>query len=267
VIQFFAPLMTHASPSCTANVRMEAGSDPASGSDSAKAGVISPEARRGSQRCFCSSGAEQRDGQGAELLDHQDERGGGARLGDLLHGDLQHERSGARAAVLDGEREAEDVVLGEQPAHVPRVLPGAVDLRGARADPLVDDLPDHAAELLELLRDVVHAGAEAGLRGGHAPKGRRRPPGVPLRLPVLPGGYATSMGIGTSIFLIAVGAILRFAVTADISGLELSTVGVILMVVGVLGLLLSILAMTMWADRGGRTVVRDRYADPADPRY
>jgi hypothetical protein len=75
------------------------------------------------------------------------------------------------------------------------------------------------------------------------------------------------MGIGTSIFLIAVGAILRFAVTADISGLELSTVGLILMVVGVIGLLLSILAMTMWADRGGRTVARDRYADPADPRY
>lgn len=72
------------------------------------------------------------------------------------------------------------------------------------------------------------------------------------------------MGIGTSIFLIAVGAILRFAVTADISGLELSTVGVILMVVGVLGLLLSILAMTLWADRTARTdraVVRDPYAD------
>jgi uncharacterized membrane protein YbaN (DUF454 family) len=53
-------------------------------------------------------------------------------------------------------------------------------------------------------------------------------------------------------------------VTADISGLELSTVGVILMVVGVLGLLLSILAMTLWADRTPRTdraVVRDPYAD------
>jgi hypothetical protein len=78
------------------------------------------------------------------------------------------------------------------------------------------------------------------------------------------------MGIGTSIFLIAVGAILRFAVTADISGLELSTVGVILMVVGVLGLLLSILAMTLWADRAGRgdrAVVRDPYADRMDPRY
>jgi hypothetical protein len=75
------------------------------------------------------------------------------------------------------------------------------------------------------------------------------------------------MGIGTSIFLIAVGAILRFAVTADISGIELSTVGVILMVVGVIGLLLSILAMTLWADRSGRAVVRDPYADRMDPRY
>ena len=40
------------------------------------------------------------------------------------------------------------------------------------------------------------------------------------------------MGIGTSIFLIAVGAILYFAVNADISGLEISTVGLILMIVG-----------------------------------
>ena len=40
------------------------------------------------------------------------------------------------------------------------------------------------------------------------------------------------MGIGTSIFLIAVGAILYFAVNASISGLEISTVGLILMIVG-----------------------------------
>ena len=37
------------------------------------------------------------------------------------------------------------------------------------------------------------------------------------------------MGIGTSLFLIAVGAILYFAVNADISGLEITTVGLILM--------------------------------------
>lgn len=77
------------------------------------------------------------------------------------------------------------------------------------------------------------------------------------------------MGIGTSIFLIAVGAILKFAVTASVSGISLATVGVILMVVGALGLVLSILAMTLWADRAARVdrpLVRDRYVDPADPR-
>jgi uncharacterized protein DUF6458 len=57
------------------------------------------------------------------------------------------------------------------------------------------------------------------------------------------------VGIGTSIFLIAVGAILKYAVTADVSGVDVNTVGVILMVVGVVGLLLSLLWMTIWADR------------------
>jgi hypothetical protein len=73
------------------------------------------------------------------------------------------------------------------------------------------------------------------------------------------------MGIGTSIFLIAVGAILRYAVNADISGLEISTVGLILMIAGVLGLLISLLYMTLWSRgrtaapaAGERTVVRDR---------
>ena len=48
------------------------------------------------------------------------------------------------------------------------------------------------------------------------------------------------MGIGTSIFLIALGAILYFAVNADISGLEISTIGLILMIVGILGLIISL---------------------------
>jgi TRAP-type C4-dicarboxylate transport system permease small subunit len=55
--------------------------------------------------------------------------------------------------------------------------------------------------------------------------------------------------IGTSIFLIAVGAILRYAVTADVEGINLDTAGLILMIVGVLALLLSLLWMTIWADR------------------
>ena len=48
------------------------------------------------------------------------------------------------------------------------------------------------------------------------------------------------MGIGTSIFLIAVGAILRYAVTVTVQGVELQTVGLILMIVGVLGLVLGL---------------------------
>ena len=67
------------------------------------------------------------------------------------------------------------------------------------------------------------------------------------------------MGIGTSILLIAVGAILRYAVTADVSGIDLDVVGLILMLVGVVGLLISIFWMAVWADRRrGDAVVADR---------
>jgi hypothetical protein len=69
------------------------------------------------------------------------------------------------------------------------------------------------------------------------------------------------MGIGTSIFLIAVGAILKFAVHTSISGLSLQTVGVILMVVGVLGLVLSLFWLTAWRDRRRDVVVDDRRRD------
>jgi Domain of unknown function (DUF6458) len=68
------------------------------------------------------------------------------------------------------------------------------------------------------------------------------------------------MGIGTSLFLIAVGAILYFAVNADIQGLEISTIGIILMVVGVVGLVISLffLSSARRAPATERTVVRDR---------
>ena len=69
------------------------------------------------------------------------------------------------------------------------------------------------------------------------------------------------MGIGTSIFLIAIGAILYFAVNADISGLEISTVGLILMIVGILGLIISLYLMSMASRRGAaadRPVARER---------
>jgi protein-S-isoprenylcysteine O-methyltransferase Ste14 len=72
------------------------------------------------------------------------------------------------------------------------------------------------------------------------------------------------MGIGTSIFLIAVGAILRFAVTATVSGIDIATVGTILLVVGVVGLLISLLYMTLWADRTRPAAVDRTTAPPAD---
>ena len=56
------------------------------------------------------------------------------------------------------------------------------------------------------------------------------------------------MGIGVSILLIAVGAILTWAVNASVSGLELTTIGWILMIVGALGLVLS---MIFWSSWGG----------------
>jgi hypothetical protein len=48
------------------------------------------------------------------------------------------------------------------------------------------------------------------------------------------------MTIGTSLFLIAVGAILKFATHFHLIGIDLHTVGVILMVVGIVGLLLGL---------------------------
>jgi membrane-bound ClpP family serine protease len=74
------------------------------------------------------------------------------------------------------------------------------------------------------------------------------------------------MTLGTSLLLIAIGAILRFAVNVSTSGFNVHTVGVILMIVGAVGLILSLLYMTMW-DRRER-VVRDRavvYDDPDVP--
>ena len=71
------------------------------------------------------------------------------------------------------------------------------------------------------------------------------------------------MTIGTSLFLLAVGAILKFAVSDEVSGVDLSTVGVILMIVGVIGLLLSLLYMNIW-NRNTRDAgyVREREYGP-----
>jgi Domain of unknown function (DUF6458) len=73
------------------------------------------------------------------------------------------------------------------------------------------------------------------------------------------------MGLGTSIFLIAVGAILRYAVTASVSGVDLAVVGLILMIVGAVGLLISLFYMLAWSSRRG--VARDRVIEREPPAY
>ena len=52
------------------------------------------------------------------------------------------------------------------------------------------------------------------------------------------------MRIGSSLVLIAIGAILKFAVTTSVSGISIPTVGVVLMVVGIAGLVISIILAT-----------------------
>ena len=71
------------------------------------------------------------------------------------------------------------------------------------------------------------------------------------------------MGIGASLFLLAVGAILTFAVTVEAEGFNINTVGWILMIVGGIGLLFSLLFWSSFAPfgsdrRGERVVERER---------
>lgn len=72
------------------------------------------------------------------------------------------------------------------------------------------------------------------------------------------------MGIGASVFLIAIGAILAFAVDFTVSGLEINTIGIILMVCGAIGLLLTMLVFGR-RDRAvvgeERVVTRERDRD------
>ncbi|MBV8957980.1 MAG: hypothetical protein JOZ37_10035 [Actinobacteria bacterium] len=63
------------------------------------------------------------------------------------------------------------------------------------------------------------------------------------------------MGLGTSIFLIAVGAILDFAVKVNTNGVNLHTIGAILMIVGAIGVVLSLIFWSSWGGFGGRDVV------------
>jgi Domain of unknown function (DUF6458) len=73
------------------------------------------------------------------------------------------------------------------------------------------------------------------------------------------------MGIGVSLILIAIGAILIWAVNADVSGVELTTVGWILLIIGIAGALISLIFWSSWGGVGGRRreVVYDDRPPPA----
>ena len=68
------------------------------------------------------------------------------------------------------------------------------------------------------------------------------------------------MGLGVGIFLTAIGAILAFAVNTSVSGIEIKTIGWILMAVGIGGIVLSMIFWSSWGGPGGsrrRTTVVD----------
>ena len=68
------------------------------------------------------------------------------------------------------------------------------------------------------------------------------------------------MGLGVGIFLTAIGAILAFAVNTSVSGIEIKTIGWILMAAGIAGIVLSMIFWSSWGGPGGtrrRTTVVD----------
>lgn len=71
------------------------------------------------------------------------------------------------------------------------------------------------------------------------------------------------MYIGGSLFLLAIGAILRYAVTDSVDGINLVTAGTILMVIGGIGLIVSLFQQLLWRDRSAG-VIDDRRAQPRD---
>jgi hypothetical protein len=72
------------------------------------------------------------------------------------------------------------------------------------------------------------------------------------------------MTIGSSIVLLAIGAILKWAVTAHVNGFNIQTAGTVLFVLGIIGLVLAILYTFVWSRRTTTAYVA---RDERDPRY
>ena len=80
------------------------------------------------------------------------------------------------------------------------------------------------------------------------------------------------MGLGVGIFLAAIGAVLAFAVNTDVSGVNIHTIGWILLIVGIIGVVLSMIFWSSWAGPGYFSRRRTTYVDegpggPGGPGY
>ena len=75
------------------------------------------------------------------------------------------------------------------------------------------------------------------------------------------------MTIGGSIFLIAVGAILYFATNLHVAHVSIDTVGLILMVAGLAGLVLGFVQQGIWSRRARRDITIEDRGDPREPPY
>jgi Domain of unknown function (DUF6458) len=72
------------------------------------------------------------------------------------------------------------------------------------------------------------------------------------------------MTIGTSLFLIALGAILRYAVTSSVDWINIQTVGLILLVIGVIGFVISLAWTFRWFRPGRPAAARDPHTAPTE---
>ncbi len=72
------------------------------------------------------------------------------------------------------------------------------------------------------------------------------------------------MALGSSLFLMAVGAVLAFGVTTSVSGLDLDVIGLVLMVVGGIGLLMTLLFLSSFAPFASGRIARERRTDIID---
>jgi uncharacterized membrane protein len=99
---------------------------------------------------------------------------------------------------------------------------------------------------------------------GSSPERTREAAGS-WRLAFSAAGESVGMGIGVSIVLVALGAILIWGVTAEVAGIDVNAIGWILLIVGIIGAIISMIFWSSWGGGGRRereTVVRDE-----PPRY